>query len=62
MEAELFGSGAEGEAHELGDVEYWKTVAGIIFFFNLMLAIIEVCLAEGTADRDGVRSCFLIKG
>ena len=44
------GSGAEGEAHELRDVDYWKTVGGIIFFLNLMLAPVEICLAEGTAD------------
>jgi hypothetical protein len=24
-----------------------------------MLASIEICLAEGTTDRDGIRSCFL---
>jgi hypothetical protein len=39
--------GAEGEAHELGDVEDRKAIAGIIFFFNLMLPSIKVYLAEG---------------
>ena len=58
LDAQLFGAGVEGEAHQLGDVEDRKTIAGIIFFFNLMLATIEVRLAEGTADRDGIRSCF----
>ena len=59
LDAQLSGSGAEGEAHDLGDVEDRKTIGGLIFFFNLMLPSIEICLAEGTGDGDGVRPCFL---
>jgi hypothetical protein len=59
-DAQLSGSGAEGEAHELRDVEDRKTIRGLTFFFNLMLASIEVSLAEGIAKGDDVRPCSLI--
>ena len=36
-----------------------SSLSGVILFLNLVLATVEICLAEGTADRDGVRPCFL---
>ena len=36
LDAQLSEAGAEGEAHELDDVEDRKTTAGIIFFFNTL--------------------------
>ena len=53
-----FGLGAEGEAHELRDVDYGETIRGVLLF-NLMLAAVEIRLTEGTGDRDGIYTCFL---
>ena len=45
---------ARRRRHELDDIEDWKTTGSLLFFFNLVLASVEVCLAEGAADDDGV--------
>ena len=55
LKANLFREGAKGEAHQLGKIKDGNSITGFISFLNLLLAAVEVRLAERTRDRDRIR-------